>query len=188
MIQAIIFDCFGVLATSFSQALYDEFPDKTIELHDLFAEADFGRLSETDILNRLEEITGWPHDQTIEFFDRAQRGVVRNERLVELISELRKSYKIGVLSNVARGMFGRFFDDRAQTKLFDAVVLSSDYGIVKPDGRIYEIAAKKLNIAPSECLFVDDRQENCEGARAVGMRAIRYENISQFRRSLVEVL
>ncbi len=29
---------------------------------------------------------------------------------------------------------------------------------------------------PAECLFVDDLKENCEGAEAVGMTAIRYRD------------
>ena len=41
----------------------------------------------------------------------------------------------------------------------------------KPQPEIYRLAAERLEVAPEECLFVDDLRENCEGAEAVGMTA-----------------
>ena len=44
----------------------------------------------------------------------------------------------------------------------------------KPEPEIYLLAAEGLGVAPRACLFVDDLRENCEGAEAVGMTAIRH--------------
>jgi methionine salvage enolase-phosphatase E1 len=43
--------------------------------------------------------------------------------------------------------------------------------LIKPDAAIYEDMIEGLEIAPEEGLFFDDRPENVEGARAVGLRA-----------------
>jgi putative hydrolase of the HAD superfamily len=46
--------------------------------------------------------------------------------------------------------------------------------MAKPDAAIYRHAAEGLGVRPEEILFVDDREENVAGARAVGMVAIQY--------------
>jgi epoxide hydrolase-like predicted phosphatase len=53
--------------------------------------------------------------------------------------------------------------------LFDAVVISDQVGLRKPDPEIYRLTASKLGLPPSECLFVDDTEHNLPGARDLGM-------------------
>lgn len=48
----------------------------------------------------------------------------------------------------------------------------------KPDARAYLGACEMLGVAPTDCVFVDDRRLNCEGARAVGMDAIVFDDAS----------
>lgn len=47
-------------------------------------------------------------------------------------------------------------------------------GTRKPSPEAYLGACAMLGVSPGECLFVDDRETNCEGARAVGMPAVRF--------------
>ncbi len=66
-----------------------------------------------------------------------------------------------------------------------AVFFSSCYlGLRKPDPRIYRIAMDLTQRQPDECVFVDDRPLNVDGARRTGMRAIRFESAAQLRRDL----
>ena len=46
-------------------------------------------------------------------------------------------------------------------------------GVRKPDPEAFLGAARALGVAPSRCLFVDDREKNCAGARAVGIFCVR---------------
>jgi epoxide hydrolase-like predicted phosphatase len=57
-------------------------------------------------------------------------------------------------------------------ELFDAVVISGEVGLHKPEPEIFELAAKRVDRDPSDCVFVDDLRENCAGAEALGMTAI----------------
>jgi HAD superfamily hydrolase (TIGR01509 family) len=57
-------------------------------------------------------------------------------------------------------------------------------GVRKPDERAYRGAAAALGVAPAACVFVDDREDNCVAARAVGMDAIRFEGAVPLRRAL----
>lgn len=64
--------------------------------------------------------------------------------------------------------------------------VSCDTRVRKPDPAAYEGAARTLGVPPSACLFVDDRDDNCQAARTVGMDAIRFENAVSLRAALVE--
>jgi FMN phosphatase YigB (HAD superfamily) len=55
--------------------------------------------------------------------------------------------------------------------------LSFEVGAMKPHAAIYLAAAENVNVPPEHCLFVDDLEVNVEGARAVGMRGIRFETV-----------
>lgn len=61
---------------------------------------------------------------------------------------------------------------------------SARLGLVKPDRRIYEHVAAELAADPADVLFVDDREDNVEGARAAGMRAVRYTGAPALRAHL----
>ncbi|MFK7985138.1 MAG: HAD family hydrolase [Sandaracinaceae bacterium] len=62
--------------------------------------------------------------------------------------------------------------------------VSCDTGVRKPDPEAYLGPARALGLPPSACLFVDDRESNCEAARAVGMRAVRFEGADGLREAL----
>lgn len=57
--------------------------------------------------------------------------------------------------------------------LFHHVVESSKVGCRKPEPRFYEIACEALNVAPTECVFLDDLGINLKPAAAMGMRTIK---------------
>lgn len=52
--------------------------------------------------------------------------------------------------------------------------VSCHTGVRKPDRAAYENALARLDCAPEDCVFIDDRAHNCEAARAVGMQAIEF--------------
>jgi len=56
---------------------------------------------------------------------------------------------------------------------FDVIVESSKVGVRKPEPRFYEIACEMLDVAPGECVFLDDLGINLKPAAAMGMRTIK---------------
>jgi HAD superfamily hydrolase (TIGR01509 family) len=52
--------------------------------------------------------------------------------------------------------------------------VSCHLGLRKPDAAIYETVARQLGVPAAACVFIDDRERNCEAARAVGMRSLRF--------------
>jgi putative hydrolase of the HAD superfamily len=64
------------------------------------------------------------------------------------------------------------YDRESFPELFDAVVISGEVGLHKPQPEIFRLGAERLGLPPEECVFVDDLRENCEGAEAIGMTAL----------------
>jgi epoxide hydrolase-like predicted phosphatase len=56
--------------------------------------------------------------------------------------------------------------------IFDAIVISGEVGMRKPDADIYRFTAAKVGVPADACIFVDDFNVNVEGAEAVGMTGI----------------
>ncbi|MBX6387284.1 MAG: HAD-IA family hydrolase, partial [Microbispora sp.] len=70
------------------------------------------------------------------------------------------------------------------TYFADEVVSSARVGVAKPDPRIFEIAAERAGVPLGRCLFVDDRAENVEAARALGMTAVLFTGVPDLEAAL----
>jgi glucose-1-phosphatase len=69
---------------------------------------------------------------------------------------------------------------------FAWAILSYEAGAMKPDRAIYQTAIARAGVPAGDIFFVDDRPENVEGARAVGIDAVQFEGAEKFRRDLAE--
>jgi putative hydrolase of the HAD superfamily len=83
--------------------------------------------------------------------------------------------RIAVLSNGIREVLAQLDIERPLPAHFDVVVISFDVGCAKPDAQIYQITLDRLGVAPADALFVDDRAENIEGARRLGIGTLHFE-------------
>lgn len=72
--------------------------------------------------------------------------------------------------------------------LFDAAVISNEVGMRKPSPEIYREAARRLDLDPGACVFVDDLRANVEAAERVGMRGILHERAEETIPLLQELL
>ena len=79
-------------------------------------------------------------------------------------------YSLGMLSDAMPSLV-KFMDQWGLLSLFDATVISTQIGAIKPDPKMYKAILQRLNADPADCLFVDDRIANLEGAVAAGMKA-----------------
>ena len=68
------------------------------------------------------------------------------------------------------------YDRELLAELFDVAVISARGRDAQAPAGDLRLAAERLGVAPEECLFVDDLRENCEGAEAVGMTAVRHRD------------
>ena len=88
--------------------------------------------------------------------------------------------KTGILSNLGDAMMTGVLENFPWLAQFDLLLWSHTLLLAKPEAEIYRHAAEGLHIAPAEILFVDDREDNIEGAIAGGMQAICYVDQGSF--------
>ena len=75
----------------------------------------------------------------------------------------------------------------ARAEIFDRftdIVVSGDEKLIKPDPAIYTLALERFGLAPGEGLFVDDRLENIEAARANGFAGHHFTGAERLRGEL----
>lgn len=186
MIRGIIFDCFGVLYRG-SLTHLAELADSTDRqaVHDLAHASDHGYIGYDEYFEQLGALV---HKPAPEVQAIVRERHVRNTELVELVRQLRGRYKVGMLSNVGRGVMTTLFSEAELDELFDAVVLSCDVGLIKPDPHIYEVAAEQLGCEPDICVMIDDLPGNIDGAERAGMQGIVYSSVSELRVELARLL
>lgn len=103
------------------------------------------------------------------------RGRRANEPFVAYLHKLRgRGHPLGLLTNNVAEWEPLWRATIPVDELFDAVVVSSEERMRKPDPRIYETMLDRLGLPASQCVFVDDVEENCEAAERAGMRAVRF--------------
>lgn len=186
MIRAIILDCFGVLTSAPWREFIDNLPIQQKEdCRQLNRALDSGKISLADFLQGVNRITDKPIDL---IKDVISSGSGKNTKLLDYLAELKKHYKIGLLSNISSDWIKREFLTEDEAKLFDDMVFSYQIRMVKPDPRAFELTAGRLGEPVSKCIMVDDSKQNCQGAVSVGMEAIHYKTFEQFKIELRKIL
>lgn len=178
MIQALVFDCFGVLATDgwlpFKHQHFGHDPELLEAATSLNKQSDAGLISYDDFVAgvaRLAGVTGAEVKRAIE-------DNVPNQALFAALPEFKQQYKIGLLSNAASDWLSELFTAE-QLALFDATALSCQTGFIKPQAQAYQAIADKLGVPLKDCVLIDDQERYCSGAREAGMQTIWYKNTEQ---------
>jgi putative hydrolase of the HAD superfamily len=108
-----------------------------------------------------------------------------NKEMTDWLASLRPAgYKTALLSNMQTDMIAHVRAKFLWLKDFDQQIFSSEVRLIKPDPALYRICLAKLGTEPCETIFIDDHEENVEGARAVGMTAFRFRSMPELRRDL----
>ncbi len=192
----MLFDFGGVLTTS----VWDSFadfcrsegldPDAIKNLFRTDPEAlkelrglETGELSESDFEATFGTRLGLKNPDGL--IDSMFVGMKPVPQMVDAVRRIRASELMtGLVSN---SWSTEHYDRELLAELFDEVVISAEVGLHKPQPAIYRLAAERLEVEPAGCIFVDDLKENCEGAEAVGMTAIRHRSAPETIARLTEL-
>ena len=101
---------------------------------------------------------------------------VYEENLKIALDLKRQGKKIYILSNFPGDQFDKYMEQNSFLEEFDDIIISGKVGFKKPDKKIYELAIKKFDCIPSQTLFIDDRPENTDSAKALGINVITLDN------------
>ena len=197
LFEAALFDFGGVLTTpvwdSFSSYCESEGLDPAT-IRNLFR-------SDPEALAELRGLeTGELSEQEFEASFGARLGLKNPDGLID--SMFAGMRPLPEMTDAVRGLRGsglrtglvsnswsvHHYDRELLAELFDETVISAEVGMHKPQPEIYLLAAERIGSAPGACLFIDDLRENCEGAEAVGMTAIRHRQPAETLARLDELL
>jgi putative hydrolase of the HAD superfamily len=107
-----------------------------------------------------------------------------NARTLELLTAAHRAGSgLSLLSNAPHELADALDDHRALA-LFDHLVFSARIGAVKPEPAAFTAALDAMSLEPWQVVFIDDRQENVEGAIACGLRAILFTDATQLHEAL----
>jgi epoxide hydrolase-like predicted phosphatase len=106
---------------------------------------------------------------------RSLAGLRPRPEIPELIQRARSAgIRVALLSNsLGDGEYDPY-DGYDLDAMFDAVVISGETGLRKPDPAIYLLTADKLGVPPHECVFADDTAANLPAASALGMATVHF--------------
>jgi epoxide hydrolase-like predicted phosphatase len=107
------------------------------------------------------------------------RGDRVDTDLVDFIRSLRPAFLTGLISNGWSDLRHALEHEWHFVDAFDDIVISAEVGLVKPSPEIYHLALERMNIEARHAVFIDDFEENVDGARAVNMHAIHFQSPQQ---------
>lgn len=186
-IKAVIFDCFGVLVMAGNGLLYRDYPQFASDIEKLKLLSDSGEVSRLEFNQTISKLTGLTTEQADERYWGNNKYV---QPMIDFVKELKTSgkCKTGLLSNINRDWMDKILPVFNEKNLFDAMVLSGDIHLVKPDPDIFRLMAVKLDLEPKECIMIDDMEINIVGAERAGMKGIVYISLEQTRLEIDQLL
>lgn len=149
--------------------------------------ASTGEITEDDHWQAVAEslaVTRAEVDKIIAEFFSGDRADIS---LIDFLRSLRPERKVCLISNAWSGLRA-FITRQKLDDVFDAMVISAEVGLIKPDPRIYRLALAKLGARPEESVFIDDVPANVDAARSAGMVGIEFAQPEKVLEELKQIL
>ena len=160
------------------KALYGIFDKETADIllrevfrNSLWSDKDRGIISPAEIMEKVRDrIPAEVFEKVSEMVDNFYPYMPPFEKMYDFVKEIKaKGFGIYLLSNASSDFHERRSGIPALS-LFDGVIISADYKLLKPEKEIYEKLYETFSLLPEECFFIDDVPANIEGAAATGMQ------------------
>ena len=106
---------------------------------------------------------------------------IRNEGTVALINDLRKNHRVVCGTNTIDSHWENHME-RGDYSFFDQTYASNKIGLAKPDPKFWQTIMEAEGFKPEETFFTDDRLDNIEAARAIGIHAVQFTTADELRK------
>ncbi len=150
----------------------------------LIAEMDLGRISSGEFTRKVEEELGLGISEPGmgEIF---RKSIVPNDEVIRIAEKLAGKYDLVMASNNNEVVMGCLEKEHAKMLgLFQKGYFSHELGMGKPNPQFFEYLLKDLKVSGSECIFIDDKQENLDVASEKGMKTILYTDAESLKKGL----
>lgn len=185
MIKAIIFDYGGVLSNkrslrSFMEINASKYKTNPWEFNEL--------LIDNWHKARIDKINSKLFWKNLADFLKTDKKTLRKDfmnylgfrhEVLDLIKKLKRSYKLGLLSNQIEDWLEEVIENHKLNQIFDVIVTSYNSKVAKPDIAIYKKIVNELGVKPNECVFIDDMEKNIPSAKEIGMQTIHFKDYPQ---------
>ncbi len=198
-IKNILFDLGGVIITLNKQNALDRFTEigfPNIEEYlgefrqnGIFLEYEEGKISPENFHNEFRRLSG-KENISSEDIDSGWLAFLAGipEYKFELLKDLRKKYKVYLLSNTNPSIMGwalsKDFSPEGlpMDAYFDKCYLSFQIGSAKPDKEIFDFIIEDSGMIPGETLFLDDGKANIEMANEIGFETYQVDQTEDLRK------
>ena len=198
MIKNIIFDVGKVLVEYDPDGMMKKlgFDEETLQTvnqavfqNELWNESDRGVLSPEELLEAFIANNPAYEKEIRQVIDAVGDTISLVPYAVEWVKGLKeRGYHLYILSNYAEYTYEKTSHKMEFLPYMDGVVFSYRCKLIKPEKEIYEYICKTYELKPEESVFLDDRKDNVEAARNMGMHGIVFENYAQGSETLEQLL
>ena len=116
-------------------------------------------------------------DKHLEIFQKTIEDL--NEKVLSLVKKLRKNYSVVCLVDTELDVVP-LARKRGLYDYFEHAYISTELGMEKPNKEIYSVVLNDLNCRAEEAIFIDDKEDNVNSSREMGINSILYKNFRQF--------
>ena len=184
MDKVILFDFFGVISSEVSPIFFKRYfneEDAKIVKEEIMSKGDKGELSEEEIYDLIAKRVNITPLKVKEDF---KELIHINNELVSYIRELKKEYKVYLLSNAISSFLRRILEENNLYELFTKVYISSEIKLIKPYKEFFDYVIEKENLDPTSCIMIDDNKKNIEGAISCKLKGVVFTNNKDFKEKL----
>ena len=197
MITTIIFDIGNVLVDfnwkeyiasfGFSKEVQEKLA-KATTLSREWDEFDRGVLEIEDIIQKFVKNDSSVEKEIRMICENVHDMLGRRDYAIPWIQDLKKKgYGVYYLSNFSRKAEVECAHTLDFLPYMDGGILSYQEKVIKPEPEIYQILIDRYHLIPDQCVFMDDKPENCEGAMKAGMHTIVFTTKEEAEKELCKL-
>ncbi len=195
-IKVIIFDLGGIIVSSKVGKIFSIVSDyigiEYSQLDDFMgkykSDLTKGKISLIDVYSKIIKQFGLKNlgakdvvDKHLEIFQKIIENL--NEKVLSLVKKLRENYSVVCLVNAELDIVP-LVKKRGIYDYFEHAYISTELKMEKPNKEIYSAVLNDLNCRAEEAIFIDDKEDNVNSARMVGINSILYKNFRQLKKDL----
>jgi len=110
-----------------------------------------------------------------------------NEDVVEIGESLSRNYGTWLMSNTNKAHYNWVIEKFPRLTFYRGAALSFELGVMKPSTRFYKEAIRKFGIDPSTSVFIDDLEDNVDGATRAGIKGILFQSPNALVQDLLKL-
>ena len=156
------------------------------EIYDTFFDSDItrpferGAISAAEFHAKASKLLGFdlPYNDFVKIWNDI---FWEDERMCELARELKKKYKLILLSNISILHFEHINKKFDIIQVFDELVLSYKVGAIKPERKIFDEVVKRAGGDRARLFYIDDREDLIKAAIELGIDSVKFENVDKLR-------